>query len=107
MVLMTDDHTTVNNYRPISLLDSISKIFEENNHQQLNSYLLKNNLLYHVYESQYGFRSNHSAELAALELVYRISGAMNSGQVPLAIFYTYLKVGGWVVSEGSIIYEVI
>ena len=78
-----DDPTTVNNYRPISLLNSISKIFEKVIHQQLNSYLLQNNLLY---GSQYGFRSNHSTELAALGLVERISGAMDSGQVP-----TYLK----------------
>ena len=42
-------------------------------HQQLNSYLLQNNLLN---GSQYGFRSNHSTELAVLELVYRISGAI-------------------------------
>ena len=43
-----DDPTTVNNYRPISLLNSISKIFEKGIHQQLNSYLLKNNLLMEV-----------------------------------------------------------
>ena len=83
-----DDPTTVNNYRPISLLNNISKIFEKVIDQQLNSYLSKNNLLY---GSQYGFRSDHSTELAALELVDRISGAMDSGQVPLAIFQTYLK----------------
>ena len=57
------DPTTVNSYRPISLLNNISQIFEKVIHQQLNSYILKNNLLY---GSQYGFRSNHSAELAAL-----------------------------------------
>ena len=83
-----DDPTTVNNYRPISLLNSISKIFEKVIHEQLNSYLLKNYLLY---GSQYGFRSNHSTELAALELVDRISGAMDSGQVPLAIFLDLSK----------------
>ena len=70
-----DDPTTVNNYRPISLLNSISKIFEKVIHQQLNSYLLKNTL---PYGSQYGFRSNHSTELAALELVDRISGAIKN-----------------------------
>ena len=83
-----DDPTTVNNYRPISLLNSISKIFEKVIHQQLNSHLLKNYLLY---GSQYGFRSNHSTELAILELVDRISGAMYSGQVPLAIFLDLSK----------------
>ena len=32
-----DDPTKVNNYQPISLLNSISKIFEKVIHQQLNS----------------------------------------------------------------------
>ena len=49
---------------------------------------MQNNLLY---GSQYGFRSNHLTELAALGLVNRISGAMDSGQVPLAIFLDLSK----------------
>ena len=83
-----DDPTTVNNYRPITLLDSISKILDKVLRQQLNSYLLKNNLLY---GSQYGFRSNRSTELTVLELVDRISSAMDSGQVPLAILLDLSK----------------
>ena len=50
----------------ISVLPSISKIFESVIYQQLMKYLLENKLLS---PQQYGFRSNHSTELAALNLI--------------------------------------
>ena len=51
--------TDLSNYRPISLLPTISKIFERIVHIQLQEYLNRNNLLA---EQQYGFRPNHSTE---------------------------------------------
>ena len=59
----------MDNYRPISLLSSMSKLFEKVVHNQLFTYFQKNRLLYN---GQYGFRMNHSTELAAIELVDRI-----------------------------------
>ena len=56
----------LNNYRPILLLPTISKIFERVIHTQLYNYLSENELLC---EQQYGFRSQHSTELAAIKLV--------------------------------------
>ena len=53
------------NYRPISLLPSISKVFEKNVYKQVYDYFLTHKL---IYNSQYGFRHLHSTELAALEL---------------------------------------
>ena len=52
----------LNNYRPISLLPII---FERVIHTQLYNYLSENELLC---EQQYGFRSQHSTELAAIKL---------------------------------------
>ena len=49
--------TNVENYRPISLLPSISKIFEKIVHQQTSHFLNKNGILY---KFQSGFRSKHS-----------------------------------------------
>ncbi len=43
------------NYRPISLLPTISKIIEKVLHQRLSSFLDHNELLY---SDQYGFRKN-------------------------------------------------
>ena len=49
-----DDNKPFGNYRPISLLSSISKIFEMVAFNQLYDCLTSNGLLY---ESQYGFRN--------------------------------------------------
>ena len=52
------------NYRPISLLLSVSNIFKRVIFNQLIQYFDRYKLLY---KSQYGFRKNHCTELAALE----------------------------------------
>ena len=59
------DQHIFDNYRPISLLPAISKVFEKIVFQQVYDYVTDNNLLY---ESQYGFRKLNSTELAALEI---------------------------------------
>ena len=58
-----DDHV-FDNYRPISLLSSISKVVEKIVFIQVYDYFSKQNLLY---DGQYGFRKIHSTELAAVE----------------------------------------
>jgi len=45
-----------NNYRGISVLPPIGKIFEKILANQIKEYLDKNNLLF---DGQYGFRNNH------------------------------------------------
>ena len=54
------------NYRPISLLNVISKVFERVVYNQIYAYFTLNNLFYN---SQYGFRTKHSTEDATIELV--------------------------------------
>ena len=63
------DKLCINNYRPISLLPTISKVFERVLHTQLYDYFNTNKLLS---EQQYGFRTQHSTELAAIKLVDNI-----------------------------------
>ncbi len=48
-----EDETSFSNYRPISLLQAISKIFEKVVFVQLYEYFQINNLFY---KNQYGFR---------------------------------------------------
>lgn len=50
-----------NNYRPISVLPILSKIFEKHIYQALCSYTRNNKLLYNL---QSGFRGSHSTETA-------------------------------------------
>ena len=55
--------TDVNNYRPISSLNSFSKIYEKLMHIRLLKFLGKNNSLY---EMQYGFPPGRCCENALL-----------------------------------------
>ena len=76
------------NYRPISLLPSISKIFESVIYQQLMKYLLENKLLS---SQQYGFRANHSTELAALNLIDLLTYDLDNGKIPTNIYIDLSK----------------
>ena len=69
------DNFCLNNYRPISLLPTISKNFERVMFTQLYSYLNAHNLLS---EQQYGFRSQHLTELACVKLVDYITTEMDN-----------------------------
>ena len=53
------------NYRPISILNTISKVFERIVYLQLNTYLQTHQLLY---EHQSGFRSSYSTETCLISL---------------------------------------
>ena len=82
------DVSLLSNYRPISLLPKISKIFERILYNQLYEYFNSNNLLA---EQQYGFRTNHSTEYAAVKLVETISKEMESGSTPTALYIDLSK----------------
>ena len=75
-----------NNYRPISLLPTISKIFERVMLSQLYSYFNINNLLS---EQQYGFRSQHSTELA--DYIIKEMDNIKEIKIPTAIFLDLSK----------------
>ena len=76
------------NYRPISLLPTISKIFERIIHNQMYDYFNDNNLLA---EQQYGFRKLHSIEFAAVKLADYISKQMESGKIPCSLYIDLSK----------------
>ena len=54
--------TLLSYYRPIALLPSVSKIFENVKLDQISNYFINNNLLS---MQQFGFRAKHSTEFAA------------------------------------------
>ena len=86
------DNFCLHNYRPISLLPTISKNFERVMFTQLYSYLNANNLLS---EQQYGFRSQHSKyNIACVKLVDYITTEMDNIKrikTPTAIFLDLSK----------------
>ena len=65
-LLKSGDKSKFNKYMPISLLPSLSKIFESVIFDQLLHYFVENNLLS---MEQFGFRPGHSTELAAIRLL--------------------------------------
>ena len=82
------DPLEINNYRPISIICSIAKIFEKHIYNQLPHYLNTYNILY---PSQSGFRSNHSTTTALLKLTNDILFASNNNNLAGAIFIDLTK----------------
>ena len=82
------DNHLPDNYRRISLLSSVSQIFEKNVFTQVYNYLCAQKL---IYESQYVFRKCHSTELAAVELVDRLPNYLDAGKVPVSVFLDLSK----------------
>ena len=63
------DRLEKNNYRPISLLITLSKLLEKIVHRRTYNFLEK---ACQIYSSQYGFRTKHSCEQAVSELLSEI-----------------------------------
>ena len=82
-ILKKGDDTDLNNYRPISLLPAISKIIEKVIYNQTYNYFDHNKIFY---AHQYGFRKQHSTELAVLELVDRTIFTLDKDETPINIF---------------------
>ena len=76
------------NYRPISLLPSLSKIFEYVIYDQLSLYFIDNRLLS---PQQYGFRPKHSTELAALNLIDQLTYKLDQNKIPINIYLDLSK----------------
>ena len=87
-IFKKNDTHTINNYRPISLLPSVSKIFEKIIYHQTYSYFQSNNLFF---TSQYGFRAGHSTEHAAIEIVDKIIKNLDMNELPINIYLDLSK----------------
>ena len=64
------------NYRPVSILPEVSKIFEKIVYDQLSKHLDKNDILY---EYQSGFRKSCSTETALIDLFRIKFSSMDNG----------------------------
>jgi exonuclease III len=76
------------NYRPISLLSSVSKILEKIVAEKLITHLLTNNLLYN---NQYGFLPNRSTEQNLIQILNYITTAFNEGSYCIGVFLDLRK----------------
>ena len=65
-IFKKDDPSLLTNYRPISLLPTLTKKFERAIVTRLSSFFITNKILC---KQQYGFSVGHSTELAATKLI--------------------------------------
>jgi hypothetical protein len=82
-VFKSGDLSIMDNYRPISLFNTFSKILEKVVHNRLVSFLNLNNLLS---TSQYGFRKEHSTIHPLTKFLNFITKAFNDREHCVAIF---------------------
>ena len=82
------DMMSFSNYRPVSVLPLFSKIFERIMYTRLLSFINKHKVLYSF---QFGFRANHSPDLALIYLVDKISRALEEGEYVLGLFLDFSK----------------
>ena len=78
----------MNNYRPISLISNITKIFERVLYNRISKFIEKNNLLS---DSQYGFRKNKSTADVLHEFTKFIYERLDNRKPVLAIFLDLSK----------------
>ena len=77
-----------NDFRPISILPTLSKVLEKVVHLQLNQYLNENKILP---ITQSGFRPQHSTTTALLKVTDDIFCACDKGKKPVLVLLDYTK----------------
>lgn len=78
----------VNNYRPISLLSNIDKIFEKLIHARVVKFLDQNSI---IYQNQFGFREKHSTKHALINLTENIRQSIDKGKYTCGVFIDLQK----------------
>ena len=82
------DNTLITNYRPISLLSLLNKIFEKLLYHRLYKFLHKHNVLY---KYQFGFRKGYSTTMALIEILNNIKIAIDNNKFVCGIFLDLTK----------------
>lgn len=82
------DKRELSNYRPISLLSNISKIFEKIIKSRITGFIKKNNM---ISEKQYGFMEGRSTQDAIAELTRKIYNALDARKPAICLFVDLAK----------------
>lgn len=87
-IFKSGDSADINNYRPISIMCNVAKVFEKLLSRQLSDYIVSNNILS---SHQSGFRSSYSTTTALLKFTNDIYSSLESGHITGAIFIDLSK----------------
>ena len=82
------DNTNIENYRPISLLPSFSKIFEHVMCKRIMEFMTEDELLK---DCQHGFIRGRSTHTAIFQFTKQILESLEDGTVPLGLFLDLSK----------------
>ena len=87
-IFKSRDSSSVNNYRPISVLSFFSKVFERVVFNCVLDFMCKNNVLY---DYQFGFSQKHSAQHAVITLIDKIHTSLDNGDIAITILLDLKK----------------
>jgi hypothetical protein len=87
-IFKNGDSEECDNYRPISLLSSKSKVLEKIVAEKLTHHLVENDLLY---PHQYGFLPNRSTEQNLIQIVNYIAEAIKNNMYCVGVFLDLKK----------------
>ena len=87
-VYKKDSRLAFDNYRPISLLSNLDKIFEKLIYPRIYNFLDNNNVFF---SKQFGFRSKHSTAHAILNMSQNISDSLDAGNFGCGVFVDLRK----------------
>ena len=87
-VFKKGDKENVNNYRPISLLTSLSKLLEKIVYSRLLDFLNIHDI---ISNSQFGFRQKHSTSHAILTFIEKITKAIDKSYHTVGVFLDLSK----------------
>ena len=82
------EKSNISNYRPISVLPIISKIFEKFAYNQIYEYFNNNNFFF---SNQYGFRSRMGTNQAILNHLQYLYDHLDSGKIVFSLFLDFKK----------------
>ena len=87
-IFKSGNKTDPSNYRPISILPTLSKISEKHVNKHLMSYLNKYKL---IHECQSGFRHKHSCQTALVKLIDQWMNCIDHGDLVGTMFIDFRK----------------
>ena len=87
-VFKAGEKTKVNNYRPITILTTINKIFEIQAHSSMMSFIEKHNI---ISDLQYGFMKGKNTTQAIFRFVNDVLKAFHNKTYTIALFLDLTK----------------
>ena len=88
LIFKTGDTQLLTNYRPISLLSAISKLFEKAVYNRLIAFINKHEIRS---KRQFGFRAKHSTFMPIVKLAQDICNAFDKGKFTTGVFWDLSK----------------